>query len=73
MLQIKNKKQSGFYIKKFGLNQFPKIDFAEFDEGKLNDFLAKFDAEYYAVRDLTNSNSSICPLGTIIQPESITS
>lgn len=59
MIKIKNKKESNYYIKLFGLNQFPKIVFKEFDAGKVLDFINKYDAKFYAVRDLVRANSSI--------------
>ncbi len=57
MYVTRNKKESSRLISELSLNQFPIIHLESFDAKRINAFLEKYPADYYAVRDLSKSNS----------------
>ena len=58
-LKIRNKQESMKYIKQFNLNVLPEMYFKEFNEEKIKDFIKKYPAEFYAIRDKGKAGSSI--------------
>ena len=50
-MEIKNKLESLAIIKRLNLNVLPEVFLSNFSEKIINDFLDKYTAEYYAVRD----------------------
>ena len=50
-MKITNKTESYSYIKKLNLNRFPEKIFKQGQTQEIQDFITKYPAEYYAVRD----------------------
>lgn len=50
-IEIKNKLESISMIKELGLNKFPECLFKRGEEDKVKEFLQKYPAKYYAIRD----------------------
>ena len=53
---IKNKIDSIRLIKQLNLNRFPERLFIKFKEEDVVNFLEKYPAKYYAIRDRSKSN-----------------
>ena len=58
MLNIKNKLESIEMIEKLNLNKFPEQLFKEYDEKNVLEFLRKYPAEYYAIRDKSKAGGT---------------
>ena len=59
MYKTRNKKESADLMLLLKINQFPRIILKETDESKIKDFVTKYDAKYYAVRDMSRANSKL--------------
>ena len=59
MFTIKNKQESAKLISKLNLNQLPKIILNSYNPQEISNFISKYPAEYYAVRDMSNVNSKL--------------
>ena len=59
MHKTRNKKESADLMLLLKINQFPRIILKETDESKIKDFVTKYDAKYYAVRDMSRANSKL--------------
>lgn len=55
-MEINNKLESVRLINELGLNKFPEQLFKRGEEKKVLEFLKKYPASYYAIRDKTKSN-----------------
>lgn len=58
-MRIKTKLESIEAIKKLGLNQFPKVSFASFNESEIRAFFSAYPSEFYVVRDNNTAHSSL--------------
>lgn len=57
MLEICNKVESAKWIYQLDLNRLPEDIFTPNDTQKLREFLRKYPAKYYSIRDKTQTNS----------------
>jgi len=59
MYKVYNKSESSKLIKTLKLNEFPKVILNKFSHEILEDFISKYPANYYAVRDMSKANSKL--------------
>ena len=59
MFKVSNKLESYQLIEKLGLNKLPEVLVEEYDEKKINNFLKKYPAKSYAVRDREKKGSKL--------------
>ena len=59
MIKILNKKESAYHISKLKLNRFPQIICSTYNPKTINEFVSKYPAQFYAVRDMSKSNSKV--------------